>query len=262
MTPSQHLRIVPEPEYAIKDVLALLQEEFPEVTISKIRFLESQGLISPERTPSGYRRFYDHDIARLRHVLRLQKSTYMPLKKIKEHLDAGTQPSDLFSEEAVAGQTHADTLGDTPVESEPPAAASAEGSRADTASLLGERDALARAGASASTLRAALDHGMILGVTKGRERYLTLAEVEILGLLASLERHGLEPRHLRFLRSFAEREVGLIEQVLAPVLTTSHRHPERARAAIGELAELLGALTKALTTRDLERLDPEARRTL
>ncbi|ACU54059.1 transcriptional regulator, MerR family [Acidimicrobium ferrooxidans DSM 10331] len=262
MNSSQHLRIVPEPEYSIKDVLALLQEEFPEVTISKIRFLESQGLISPERTPSGYRRFYDHDIARLRHVLRLQKSTYMPLKKIKEHLDAGTQPSDLFSEDAVAGQGNAETSAVTPNESEPEAGSSAEASRSDAPGLLDEHDALARAGANASTLRAALDHGMIVGITKGRERYLTLEEVEILALLASLERHGLEPRHLRFVRSFAEREVGLIEQVLAPVLSMSHRHPERARTAIAELAELLGALTTALTTRDLERLDPHARRTL
>ena len=74
---------------SIGEVLQLLQEEFPDVTISKIRFLESQGLIDPERTPSGYRKFYDPDIERLRFILREQKDSYLPLKVIKTRLDAG-----------------------------------------------------------------------------------------------------------------------------------------------------------------------------
>ena len=85
-------------EFSIKEVLTLLQEEFPEVTISKIRFLESQGLIAPERNAAGYRKFFQQDIERLCEVLRLQKSTYMPLRKIKEHLEADTRV-DLFSQE-------------------------------------------------------------------------------------------------------------------------------------------------------------------
>ena len=74
---------------SIGEVLRLLQEEFPDITISKIRFLESQGLIDPERTPSGYRKFYDPDIERLRFILREQKDSYLPLKVIKTRLDAG-----------------------------------------------------------------------------------------------------------------------------------------------------------------------------
>ena len=74
---------------SIGEVLQLLQDEFPDVTISKIRFLESQGLIDPERTPSGYRKFYDRDVERLRFILREQKEHFLPLKVIKDRLDAG-----------------------------------------------------------------------------------------------------------------------------------------------------------------------------
>ena len=75
---------------SIGDVLTLLRQEFPDVTISKIRFLESQGLVNPERTPSGYRKFYEHDVERLRWVLRQQREHFLPLKVIKDRLDDGT----------------------------------------------------------------------------------------------------------------------------------------------------------------------------
>src|SRR5919204_879256 len=79
---------------SIGEVLALLQQEFPDVTISKIRFLESQGLLDPERTPSGYRKFYETDIERLRWILRQQKDHYLPLKVIKDRLDDITSPDE------------------------------------------------------------------------------------------------------------------------------------------------------------------------
>ncbi|HEX4218521.1 MAG TPA: MerR family transcriptional regulator, partial [Acidimicrobiales bacterium] len=78
---------------SIGDVLTLLRQEFPDITISKIRFLESQGLVNPERTPSGYRKFYEHDVERLRWVLRQQREHFLPLKVIKDRLDDGTADS-------------------------------------------------------------------------------------------------------------------------------------------------------------------------
>src|SRR4051794_31078920 len=87
--------VVDRAHLSIGEVLSLLQEEFPDVTISKIRFLESQGLLDPERTPSGYRKFYEPDIARLRWILRQQKDHFLPLRVIKERLDnvpAGSEP--------------------------------------------------------------------------------------------------------------------------------------------------------------------------
>src|SRR6202451_1536655 len=83
---------------SIGDVLTLLREEFPDVTISKIRFLESQGLVNPERTPSGDRKFYDHDVERLRWVLRQQREHFLPLKVIKGRLEDGTSESESESE--------------------------------------------------------------------------------------------------------------------------------------------------------------------
>ncbi len=80
---------------SIGDVLTLLRQEFPDITISKIRFLESQGLVNPERTPSGYRKFYEHDVERLRWVLRQQREHFLPLKVIKDRLDDGTVDVDV-----------------------------------------------------------------------------------------------------------------------------------------------------------------------
>ena len=84
----------PEGHHSIGEVLALLQEEFPDVTISKIRFLEKEGLIDPERTPSGYRKFYDDDVACLRWILRQQRENYLPLKVIRERISSGEWQND------------------------------------------------------------------------------------------------------------------------------------------------------------------------
>jgi DNA-binding transcriptional MerR regulator len=247
MNPERHLSLVPETEYSIKEVLSLLREEFPEITISKIRFLESQGLLSLERTPSGYRRFFDRDIVRLREILRLQKSTYMPLKKIKEHLDQGAAPADLFAEDAIgAAAPPGDDATTTPtVPSTNPPASDA---------LVAEVSALALARARPATLRAALDYGLLRGVARGRERFLTTDEVAILGVLQTLADHGLEPRHLRLVRSYAEREVGLIAQVVTPLLHGSQRQRSAASQRVEELAGLLGRLLEHLVRQGLEEL--------
>ncbi len=92
---------------SIGDVLTLLREEFPDVTISKIRFLESQGLVNPERSPSGYRKFFDHDVERLRWVLRQQREHFLPLKVIRDRLDAGDLDDEPGAERPNGKQAHA-----------------------------------------------------------------------------------------------------------------------------------------------------------
>jgi len=248
MSSERHLAVVPETEYSIKEVLTLLQEEFPEVTISKIRFLESQGLITPERTPSGYRRFYERDIVRLREILRLQKSTYMPLKKIKEHLETGSLPADLFADDAVAapGATASTEAG---VAQSPAAPVPAQ-----QGTLLTEAEARARTGAADATVRAALEHGLVGGVTRGRERFFPAEDVAVLEILAKLAPHGIEPRHLRFVRSFAERHAGLVHQVLAPRLQGSPRQREEARQLAVELSALLQTLGNLLADQQVRDL--------
>jgi DNA-binding transcriptional MerR regulator len=237
-----------EREFSIKEVLGLLQEEFPEVTISKIRFLESQGLIAPERNAAGYRRFFQPDIERLCEVLRLQKSTYMPLRKIKEHLDADTRV-DLFSQEIdepeVANEPHQDISSDADA---PSLRASVPGSPASTTRPelfpLGE---LARlTGATTTSIDEMIRNGLIAGVMVAGERHFTPTEIEIVRAVHSFSKFGLEPRHLRHYRTSTEREAGLIEQLLAPLVR--QRSPESRHRAAEELEELveLGAGLRGL----------------
>src|SRR3954453_18623090 len=118
---------------SIGEVLALLHDEFPDVTISKIRFLESQGLIDPERTPSGYRKFYDGDVERLRFILHEQKEHFLPLKVIKDRLDSGEPGGDANGN---GGMGHDDDNDDTAAE---PAPAEAEAEAAEGAAATEER---------------------------------------------------------------------------------------------------------------------------
>ncbi|WP_298207945.1 MerR family transcriptional regulator [Ferrimicrobium sp.] len=211
-------------EFSIKEVLTLLQQEFPEVTISKIRFLESQGLIAPERNAAGYRKFFQPDIERLCEVLRLQKSTYMPLRKIKEHLDADTRV-DLFSQETEQpSTTGAQEAPETPLSASRPE--------------LFPIDELARlTGAPAGAIDEMIRNGLIAGVTVAGQRHFTPIEIEIVRTIHAFARFGLEPRHLRHYRTSTDREVGLIEQLLMPLVR--QRSPEGRQRASEELEELV-----------------------
>ncbi len=201
-------------EFSIKEVLTLLQEEFPEVTISKIRFLESQGLIAPERNAAGYRKFFQPDIERLCEVLRLQKSTYMPLRKIKEHLDADARV-DLFSQEPES---------EAPQDVESPVGSPSSTSRPELFPI----DELARlTGANTTTIEEMIRNGLITGVTVAGQRHFSPTEIEIVRTIHSFSKFGLEPRHLRHYRTSTDREVGLIEQLLMPLVR--QRSPEGRR---------------------------------
>lgn len=220
---------------SIGEVLGELRPEFPDVTISKIRFLESEGLISPDRTPAGYRKFSRDDVDRLRFVLAAQRDRYLPLRVIKDHLDAldqGREPPDMPGG-APAPRPQA---GDGPAD---PASLGpdVDGPRLTRSQLL------AATGLSAEQLIELETYGL-LAARSGRYDQTALSIAQI---VAELARYGIGPRHLRPFRTAAEREIGLFEQVVAPL--ARQRAPDargRAEETIRELASLSIRLHAAL----------------
>ena len=226
---------------SIGEVLGKLRGDFPDVTISKIRFLESEGLIEPQRTPSGYRKFTTVDLERLRYVLLAQRDQYLPLKIIKENLDAldrGLQP--------------AASAGSAPT----PRLATVDGSLAPSAFLeqsemrLSRDELLSNSGLSEDQLVELESYGLI--EIKGRHYdgdALTVAKV-----VAEIAAFGIEGRHLRAFKTAADREVGLVEQVITPLLR--QKNPEskaRAQEVSREIASLSVRLHSALVRSGLNR---------
>nr|WTB29809.1 MerR family transcriptional regulator [Streptomyces sp. NBC_00830] len=208
---------------SIGAVLLQLRDEFPEVTISKIRFLEAEGLVEPQRTPSGYRKFRPDDVERLAQVLRMQRDHYLPLKVIREHLDALARGEQASLPSAGGQRDLTDGSWD------------AESGRA-TAARIGRAELLAAAEVTESELEEWESYGLVAPTAEGGYDAET---VTVAKLVADLGRFGLEPRHLRAMRGAAEREAGLIEQVVAPL--RRHRNPQtraHAEATAKELAEL------------------------
>ncbi|QMU69014.1 MerR family transcriptional regulator [Streptacidiphilus sp. P02-A3a] len=225
---------------SIGAVLDVLRAEFPEVTISKIRFLEAERLVEPQRTPSGYRKFTVGDVDRLAQVLRLQRDHYLPLRVIREHLDAmdsGEAPPALPGTEAPAPEA-ADGPG--PV----PALEAAIGGPAVPGPRLGRAELLAAAGIAEQQLADWESYGLL---APGGDGGFDPEMLQVARLVSELGRFGLEPRHLRAVKAAADREVGLVEQVVAPL--RRHRNPQtRAHAAAmaRELATLSVRLHAAL----------------
>ncbi|MFF2963695.1 MerR family transcriptional regulator [Streptomyces sp. NPDC057963] len=216
---------------SIGTVLLQLRDEFPEVTISKIRFLEAEGLVEPQRTPSGYRKFRAADVERLAQVLRMQRDHYLPLKVIREHLDALARGEQSALPSGGGPRDLADGGRD------------AESGRA-TAARIGRAELLAVTEVTESDLDEWESYGL---VTPGAEGGYDAEMVTVAKLVADLGRFGLEPRHLRAIRAAADREAGLIEQVVAPL--RRHRNPQtraHAEATARELAELSVRLHSAL----------------
>jgi DNA-binding transcriptional MerR regulator len=191
----------------IGEVLDRLRPEFPGVTIPKIRFLEDKGLIKPERTPSGYRKFSLEDIDRLRYILRMQRDHYLPLRVIGEHLEAidrGREPPPIESV----------------VPTVPTVALASDGlpspesfSRRDNLRL--SRKELLKIAEVSEELLTQLEQFGLVTARPGTGHYDTNALV-IVTTARELSEFGLEPRHLRAFKTAADREVGLVEQVVAP----------------------------------------------
>ncbi|MFD1660228.1 MerR family transcriptional regulator [Streptomyces caeni] len=215
---------------SIGTVLNVLHEEFPEVTVSKIRFLESEGLIEPQRTPSGYRKFSERDVERLGQVLRMQRDHYLPLKVIREYLDAlerGEEvrlPSLGRQRDAGDGELLGDLLGD---------ADTATGAR------IGREELLTAAGIRAEQLAEWESYGLVAPLPDGTYE---AEAATVATLVAELGRHGIEPRHLRMMKAAAEREAGLVDQVVAPL--RRHRNPQTRAHAEARAKELAGLAVK------------------
>ncbi len=240
--------------YTIGEVLNRLKDEFDDITISKIRFLESEGLITPDRTESGYRKFTEPDIDRLRYVLRSQRDRYLPLKVIKDHLDR--LDAGLPVEEAAP-------VVPAPDPEAPAAVAPAEAAPGDAAapspSILaaGATDVqltlaeLADAsGLETADIQALRDHGLIAGDSSFDGDDLQAARAA-----ASLLAAGLEARHLRMYRQFADRELALFQQLVTPLLR--QRNPGSRQAAqeqTDELAAHGARLHRILLGRELRAL--------
>jgi DNA-binding transcriptional MerR regulator len=194
---------------SIGEVLSLLRADFPEVSISKIRFLESEGLIEPERTPSGYRKFSHRDVERLRYVLTGQREHYLPLKVIKEHLDAidrGLEPPS--AQDPGPQVPHVVLAGD--------GFPSPQSFSSDITELrLSRRELLSAAGVEEALLEQLETYGLVRP-RPGSAPYDgdSLVVAKTCGELAAF---GLEPRHLRAFKTAADREVGLMEQVVSPM---------------------------------------------
>lgn len=243
---------------SIGEVLALLRTEFPDLTISKIRFLESQGLLDPERTPSGYRKFYEPDIERLRWILRQQREQYLPLKVIKGRL-GGEEGDDGPSGPTVAvasdtpspaegarnGRTGTSGAASKPEMSAPKPPAPPPSPVADMVNPLQvvhtgvsmTIDELAAASALSLTELAELQrYGLVAGRAVGGTTYFDEEALIAANLAAGFMRFGVEPRHLRMYKTAAEREAGFFEQLVMPML--KQRNPRARRQAVDTLVEL------------------------
>ncbi len=242
----------------IGDVLNRLQDDFPAITASKIRFLETEGLVEPDRTPGGYRKFTDGDIERLRYVLRAQRDRYLPLAVIREELkrmDAGEEPDPEHppTPEEVAGEPDAGANGQT-------AAAASDGSPRKRSITGGDglgadvhlsgRELAEATGLELGQVRSLQEHSLLPpgDVFDGDALLAAKAAAGLLGA-------GLEPRHLRMYRQFADREVSLHAQLVQPILR--QRNPQARQRATELLDALAGHgtdLHAALLRRELRDL--------
>lgn len=230
----------------IGEVHAELREEFPSLLLSKLRYFESEGLVVPTRTPAGYRKYSHQDVERLRYALRLQRDHHLPLKIIKEHLDAldrGLEPPQLPSGPQVPRLALA--ADGTP---------SASNFEADPSSLrLTRRELLVAAEIDDELLSALENFGLVTPRT-GSAPYDGDAIV-IARTVAELASFGIEPRHLRAFRTAADREVGLVEQVVAPIRRSREAGAEgRAEEALTQIASLSVRLHATLVKAGLRGL--------
>jgi DNA-binding transcriptional MerR regulator len=210
-------------------VCRLLSEEFPEISISKIRYLEDQGLLAPRRTPGRYRLYAEEDVDRLRTILRLQRDEFLPLRVIRQELASATGRAQ--SRSAVRS-------------------ALSVGEQEE----IGLGELCERAGVTSAFARELEEYGLIESRMDGRDRLFAADEVEVAAVCAKLARFGIDARHLRAFRTGADREIGLLSAIVAPALRS--RKPERRQSGVEDLqllAELAQELSQRLFSRSLRR---------
>jgi DNA-binding transcriptional MerR regulator len=218
-------------------VCKALAQEFPDISISKIRYLEDQKLLSPRRTQGGYRLYTASDIQRLRTILRLQRDEFLPLRVIRQELAAGRAEHDVAAP------------------SEGRALRRAMVSGRDAGALYSLEDVCEETGAEPGLVRELVDFGVIKGEQRGGARYYDETEREIVRAVAELARYGVGGRNLRVFRSSADREAQLLQSILAPALRS--RNPDRRKEAIEALENLASVTTHLkhlLLIRDLRSI--------
>ena len=225
-----------------------LQQEFPDISISKIRYLEDQKLLTPRRTPGGYRLYSADDVTRLRTILRLQRDEYMPLAVIRQELASGRMAEEASSATQTDGGAPARPSGG----SSPRRMSVSVRPGGSTFSL---EDVVEDTGAESRLVQELEDFGIIKGELRGGTRYYDETDREIVRAVRELAAYGVAGRNLRVFKSSAEREAALLNQILAPSLRS--RNPERRREALDALENLAAVashLKHLLLVRDLRRI--------
>jgi DNA-binding transcriptional MerR regulator len=210
-----------------------LRSEFPDISVSKIRYLEDQGLITPRRTRGGYRLFSPEDVERLVTILRLQRDEFLPLRVIREELDGPGASADRSRRRSAGLRGHEDEI--------------------DAAELCD------RASVSPDFLRELEEFGVVVSRTEGGERWYRESEADIAASSARLARFGIDARHLRTVLTASGRQAALVEQLVAPGLRS--RNPERRKGAFDDLealARVTQELAQLLFLRDLRTIAERA----
>jgi DNA-binding transcriptional MerR regulator len=214
----------------IGTVCGMLKEEFPDISISKIRYLEDQGLLTPRRTEGGYRLFSEEDVERLETILRLQRDEFLPLRVIRQELASPAAKERRRKRPAGLTESEEDI---------------------DLAELC------ERAGIDAGLARELEEYGLLVPRSAGGEKRYPESDAEIALACGGLARYGIAPRHLRAFRTSADREAGLLEQIVAPALRA--RNPDRRRSGLEDLetlADLSRELSQLLFRRALRKVAP------
>jgi DNA-binding transcriptional MerR regulator len=244
--PGLELPDPPEPEASkprlkavtIGAVCKALEQEFPDISISKIRYLEDQKLLAPRRTQGGYRLYSQGDIQRLRTILRLQRDEFLPLRVIRQELASGRSEGDVT---APGGDRRGPRR--------------AMVSTRDPGALYSLADVVDDTGATPSLVKELVDFGVIKGESRAGTAYYDETEREIIRAVSELARYGVGGRNLRVFRSSADREAQLLQSILAPALRS--RNPDRRKEAIEALENLASVTTHLkhlLLIRDLRKI--------
>jgi DNA-binding transcriptional MerR regulator len=220
-------------------VCKALSAEFPDISISKIRYLEDQRLLTPRRTPGGYRLYTANDVSRLRTILRLQRDEFLPLRVIRQEL--ATHSPDTAEASTTGGETRRRWRPNVSV--------------IETNSYFTLEDVLEETKAEPKLVAELEEYGVIKGELRNGRRYYDDTEREIVRAVTELARYGVGGRNLRVFRSSADREANLLQQILAPALRS--RNPERRKEAVEALENLAAVATHLkhlLLVRDLRKI--------
>jgi DNA-binding transcriptional MerR regulator len=227
-------------------VCKALVQEFPDISISKIRYLEDQKLLTPRRTPGGYRLYTQGDVARLRTILRMQRDEFLPLRVIRQELAAGRAGESTLDQNSGGSRSSRDGMRPW---------RTSVSVREATGALYSIEDVLEETKADAKLVRELEEYGVVKGEQRSGVRYFDETEREIIGAVAELARYGVGGRNLRVFRSSADREANLLQQILAPALRS--RNPQRRKEALEALENLAAVATHLkhlLLIRDLRKI--------